>query len=371
MEKTYRILAVNPGSTSTKVAVFENEKEVFKLTVEHDPAELKKFPTVQDQLNFRKETVEKALAEHNVDVKTIDIFSGRGGGLVPCEGGVYEVTDVVLADESTGSRGMSGQHPAQLGGQICHLFAKENGKEAYIVNSPDTDEFIEVARVTGLKDIVRICHSHALNQKEALMIYSEKIGKSFYDINAVVCHIGGGISIMAHNHGKMIDGNDIIRGEGPMTPTRAGALPTVDLINMCFSGKYTKDEIYKRISKDGGLIDHLGVSDARKVEEMIEAGDKYAKIVYDAMIYQIAKNVGFYACALKGKVDVIILTGGMSNSKYLTEAIKEYVSWIAPVEVMAGEFEMEALAGGVLRVKQGKIKAKTYTGIPIWDGFDK
>lgn len=371
MEKVYRILAVNPGSTSTKVAVFENEKEVFKLTVEHDPAELKKFQTVQDQLNFRKETVEKALADHNIDIKSIDIFSGRGGGLLPSEGGVYEVNDIMLGDASTGSRGRSGNHPAQLGCQICNLFAKENDKEAYIVNSPDTDEFIEIARITGLKDIVRICHSHALNQKETLMRYCEKSGKAFNETNAVVCHIGGGISIMAHEKGKMIDGNDIIRGEGPLTPTRAGALPTVDLINMCFSGKYTKDEIYKRISKDGGLIDHLGVSDARKVEKMIEEGDKYAKIVYDAMIYQIAKNVGYYACALKGKVDVIILTGGMSNSKYLTQTLKEYVSWIAPVEVMAGEFEMEALAGGVLRVKQGKIKAKTYTGIPVWDGFDK
>jgi butyrate kinase len=292
---------------------------------------------------------------------------GRGGGLVAVKGGAYLVTDRLLEDAR---KGMAGQHPAQLASQICALYLKEYGGKAYIVNAPDVDEYDEIARVSGLKDIFRQSHTHALNQKEIAIRYCEANGLLYDATNLILAHIGGGISVTAHHNGKMIDGNDIIKGEGPMTPTRAGTLPTLDLMKMCYSGKFSEKEMKDRLSKNGGLIDHLGTADAREIEKRIGDGDGYARIVYDAMIYQIAKNIGSCAVTLQGKVEAIILTGGISNSKYMTDRIKEYTHWITKVVVMPGEFEMEALAAGALRVAQGKETAHEYDGIPVWTGFN-
>jgi len=368
MNKVCKIVAINPGSTSTKIAAYENSTEIYSQNISHDADVLKEMGEVQNQLSYRKDTVIKALEGEGISLKDVDIFVGRGGGLVPITGGVYKVEEGLL---DHASRGMSGQHPAQLASQICDLLVKEYGGCAYVVNPPDVDEFEEIARVTGLSDVYRESRIHTLNQKEVALRYCKMKQKSYDQCNLIVCHIGGGISVTAHRQGKMIDSNDIINGDGPMTPTRAGALPTVPLLKLCFSGKYTYKELYSRLSKDGGLIDHLGTADAREIEARIREGDSYAKLIYDAMIYQIAKNVGSCACVLKGKVDAIILTGGIANSKYLVGELKSYIDWIAQVETMAGEFEMEALAAGALRAYSGEEEALQYTGIPVWSGFAK
>lgn len=368
MADTYKILAINPGSTSTKIAVFENNTELMHKNVTHEASKLEEFPAVQDQLGFRKEEVEAAVKEAGIDLNEIDIFVGRGGGLHSVDGGVYIVDDVVLRDAAIG---VPGQHPAQLASQICAKFVAEYGGEAYIVNPPDTDEYEEVARFTGLKGVYRQSHSHALNQKEIALRFCADKGLNYNEANLVIAHIGGGISVVAHKQGKMVDGNDIIMGEGPMTPTRAGSLATVTVLKMAFSGEYTEKELKTLLTKNSGLVSHLGTSDAREVEAMMADGNTYAKKVYDAMIYQIAKNIGECATVLKGKVDGIILTGGMAYSGYLVDELKDFCGWIAEVTAMPGEFEMEALAAGCVRVKTGEEEAKHYAGAPVWDGVDE
>lgn len=363
-----RILAINPGSTSTKIAVFYSCEPVFSLNIAHAAEDLKKYPTVDDQLLYRKEMVEQALRERGIDLTDIDVFVGRGGGLVPICGGTYTINDKLLEHARLG---LAGKHPAQLASQICDLFSRQTGAPAFVVNPPDVDEFDEISRVTGLADVYRESRIHTLNQKEVAIRYCSAHGVRYEDSRLIVCHIGGGTSVTAHCGGRMIDSNDIMNGDGPMTPTRSGALPAVSVLRMAFSGKYTEKQLKERINKNGGLMDHLGTADAREVERRIAAGDSYAKLVYDAMIYQIAKCVGSFACTLCGKVDAILLTGGMSNSSYLTGKLREYIDWIAPVEIMAGEFEMEALAAGAVRVLEGQEKALEYTGKPVWEGFKK
>jgi butyrate kinase len=366
MDKIYKILAINPGSTSTKIALFHDEKEVSGMNISHAPEELKGFKEVQDQLAYRREMVAKAVADKGFSMADIDIFVGRGGGLVPIDGGTYEVTEK-LADHA--SKGMSGQHPAQLASQICKEFADRYGKKAFVVNPPDVDEFNEIARISGVKGLYRESRIHTLNQKEVALRYCNAKGKNYRDLNLIICHIGGGISVTAHRRGKMIDSNDIMNGDGPMTPTRAGTLPYMKVLKMAFSGEYTEKQLAVKLNKEGGLTDHLGTADAREIEKRINDGDSYAKIVYNAMIYQIGKAVGNCACTLKGKVDGIILTGGIANSNYLVKTLMEYIGWIAPVETMAGEFEMEALAAGALRVARGQEQPVIYTGEPVWQGF--
>ena len=362
----YRVLAVNPGSTSTKIAVFEGDKEIFKKNVAHEAADLAKYATVSDQLEYRVDTILAACQEQGVDLATCDAFVGRGGGLNSCPGGTYAVNDQMLAHARRGG----GNHPAALGSQIAQKFASQYGKPAFVVNPPDVDEFQDVARVTGLHDVFRTVSIHALNQKETAIRVARDLGKTYETSNFIVCHIGGGVSITAHCRGRMIDSNGIINGEGPMAPTRSGALPAVDLIDLCFSGKWTRDEMYKRVTKSGGFVDHLGTSDAIEVNQMIERGNRYAKLIYDAFQYQIAKEVGAMAVALKGQVDAIILTGGISHDKALVANLTEQVGWIAPVEVRAGEFEMEALAAGACRVLEGQEQALTYTGEKVFTSFD-
>lgn len=363
---SYRIFAINPGSTSTKIALFEDETKLFSASVDHDGNELKKFPKISDQFDYRKETILRELEKAGQRIDNCDAFSGRGGGLVSCSGGTYEVNDILYQHAK---EGYSVQHPAMLGPQLAKYFADLYGARAFVVNPPDVDEFCDSARVTGWKGIYRQSKIHALNQKEVGIRYAASIGKRYEDLNLVICHIGGGISVTAHQHGRMIDSNDIANGDGPMTPTRCGAIPVRDVVRECYSGKYTQEEMVRRITKNGGLLDLLGTSDAREVDRRIQAGDAFAKTVYDAMIYQIGKNVGAMAAVLAGKVDAILLTGGIAHDKYLTERLTGMISFLAPVVVMAGEFEMEALAAGALRVLRGEETPKVYTGIPVWQGF--
>ena len=365
--KSYKVFAINPGSTSTKIAMFEGDKEVFSKNVSHDAEKLKEFKEISDQFDYRKETILKELAEAGQTLEGVDAFSARGGGLVNVEGGVYKVGEKLLEHARVG---YTVKHPATLGAQLADAFAKEYGGVAFVVNPPDVDEFTDVARVTGLKGIYRESRIHALNQKEIGIRYAAKRGKKYEDLNLIICHIGGGISVTAHNHGKMVDSNDIANGDGPMAPTRCGQLPVKDVVTICFSGKYTEKEMREKITKTGGLVDHLGTSDAREVTEMIKNGNQYAKLIYDAMIYEIGKTAGSMAAVLCGKVDGIIFTGGISHDKYVVEKLTEMLSFIAPITVMAGEFEMEALAAGAIRVLSGKEEAKTYTGIPVWNGFN-
>lgn len=360
-----KIIAINPGSTSTKIGVFEDDKVIFMKNITHDAQELKEFAEIKDQLAYRKATIINSLLAENISLADTAAFAGRGGGLVPLSGGIYRVNDILL---DHARRCLTAKHPATLGSQIARSFAEEFGGIALVVNPPDVDEFMEKARITGIKGVYRESRCHALNQKEVGLRYAKKINKKYEDLNLVIAHIGGGISVTAHDQGRMVDSNDIVNGDGPFAPTRSGAMPANSLIDMCFSGQYTEKEIREKIVKVGGLVSHLGTSEVLEVLTMIEEGNAYAQLVLDAMIYQIAKFIGAMAVSLKGQVDAIILTGGISRSEWITQEIKNMVGFIAPVEVIAGEFEMEALASGALRILRGLEEAKTYTGIPVWSG---
>jgi len=348
--------------------MFEEDTEIFNVNVAHDADKLAEFPEVSDQFAYRRDTILNVLKEKGITLDGVKAYAGRGGGLQSCAGGTYRVNDALLNDARNGT---VGRHPAVLGSQIAHEFATTYGGEAFIVNPPDIDELCDEARITGLADIYRESRVHALNQKETAIRVAKDLGTTYEAENFIVAHIGGGVSITAHEKGKAIDNTDIINGEGPMTPTRAGALPAVQFMDLCYSGKWTRDEMYKRITKEGGFVSHLGTSDAREVTKMIAEGDEYAALVYDAFIYQIIKNIGSMAAVLSGDVKAIILTGGIANDKDLVAKIKEKVSFVAPVEVRAGEFEMEALASGALRVLHGEEEAREYTGVPVFQGFKR
>ncbi len=364
---SYKIFTINPGSTSTKIGVFENDVCMFSMNVSHDINELKKFKNISEQLEYRRNTILQLLEENHILIDDVDAFVGRGGGLMPVEGGVYIIDEILLRDAKDGANGV--QHPANLGSQIASEFAKKYDKPAFVVNPPDTDELCDLARMTGIKNVYRHVHLHALNLKETAIRHAHKNNKEYEDVNYIVCHIGGGISISAHQHGLMIDGNDIVGGEGPMAPTRCGSIPVSELL------KYMKDKDLKDVkslcTKTGGFVSHLQTSDAKEVYEKSLKGDKQAKRVWDAMIYQITKNIGSMSTVLKGNVDAILLGGGMVYNDDLVNQIKEACSFIAPVFAYPGEFELEAMNAGAIRVLSGQEKAKIYTGVPCWKGFDE
>lgn len=365
--RSYKIFVINPGSTSTKIALFEGDKKVFQENVDHDAETLKGFKEIADQLPFRMETIKKVLRDHNLSLEGIDAFAARSGGLVSLEGGIYPVNDKLLEHVRIG---YTVRHPNTLGPQIAVEFQKEYGGQIFCVNPPDVDELDDVERVCGFHELSRQSKGHPLNQKENCIRYAASEGKKYEEMNLICCHIGGGVTVAAHRLGKYFCVNDAVNGDGPMAPTRSGWLPATDLVEMCFSGKYSEKELYDRITKTGGLTDLLGTSEVRDILKMIANGDRYAKLVYDAFIFQIAKAVGGCAAALKGTVDAIILTGGIANEKYLVSTLSEFISWIAPISVQPGEFEMEALAAGAVRALNGEEELKEYTGIPVWENFD-
>ena len=359
----YRILTVNPGSTSTKVGCFEGEKELFTVNVSHEAEKLKEFKTISDQLPYRKETILAALDEAGIDLSTIDAFVGRGGGLLNVEGGTYVVDEVLLDHARRGANGV--QHPAQLGSQIAHEFAAQCGKPCFVVNPPDTDELTLCARITGIKGVFRNVHLHALNLKETAIRHAKANGWKYEDKNFIVCHIGGGISISAHQKGKMIDGNDIVGGEGPMAPTRCGSIPAAEMIRYCFDHP-DKKECLALTTRAGGFVSHLGISDALELTKRAKEGDEKARIVWETMLYQIVRYIGAMAGVLCGEVDGILLGGGMVHNKDLVARIEKDCSWIAPVSAYPGEFELEAMAAGAIRVLNGEEEAKHYSGKPVW-----
>jgi len=360
----YKILAINPGSTSTKIALFENEVEIFSENITHQASELAQFATVNDQYEYRKEMVLSTLRDNGCKLEEIKAFSARGGKMGCIPGGTYLVEQTLL-DYINLSIPMN--HPCGLAPHIANEIACEQGGTAFMVNPPTVDEFIEVARITGFRDIWRRSGVHALNQKEVAIRYANSLGKSYEELNLIVCHIGGGITVTAHRKGRMIDSSAIMAGDGPMAPTRAGTLPVQDLLEMACSGEYTYKELWTRASRDGGLVDHLGTSDVREVVGRIKDGDRYAALVYEAMMYQIAKYAGSMAVSLDGSVDAIILTGGIARDEYCVSEMRRQLSWIGPIAVIAGEFEMEALAAGALRVLRGEEEAMLFDGRPVWD----
>ena len=368
MSRKHRILAINPGSTSTKLALFDNEDVLFSSTVIHTLEEINGFADIQNQLLYRTEVIENAMAENGYEPGDVDVFVGRGGGTVALVGGTYIVCDLLVQHAANAMSG--GAHPAQLASQISKNFADRFGKLAFIVNPPDVDEFCDIARVSGIKGIYRESHIHTLNQKETALRFCKSRGVNYGDVNLVICHMGGGISVTAHEKGRMIDSNDIIKGSGPMTPTRAGDMPYGKIVDLAYSGQYTKKELMDMLNQNGGLVSHFGTADVPKIIEKITNGDKYAKLVIDALIYQCAKYAGAMSAALKGKLEAIILTGGIADNAYITDGLTEYLDWIAEIHVMPHEFELEALAAGVIRVINGEEEAKTYTGIPVWTGFE-
>ncbi len=355
-----KILVVNPGSTSTKVAVFEENKEVFDKTLRHSADELKPFKKIVDQYEFRVNAVLGALKEGNFSIEEFSAIGARGGLLHPIPSGTYLVNEDMIKDLS---EGRYGEHASNLGALIGKSIADKIGKDAYIVDPVVVDEMEEVARISGLKGIKRKPLWHALNQKAVARKVSSDICKKYEEANLIGVHLGGGISVAAHKAGRTIDVNNALNGDGPFAPERAGGLPTISLAKLCYSGKYTFNEMKKNLAGKGGLVSHLGTNSALKVEEMIEKGDSYAKLVYEAMAYQIAKSVGEMAAVLEGKVDAIFITGGLARSEMLVNWIKERVSFIAPVKLYPGEMEMQALAEGVLRVLKGEERAKIYERI--------
>ena len=365
-KNNYRILAIDPGSTSTKIGIFDNDKCVFKENITHTVEDLAPFKEISDQKEFRLNTILKVLEKNKIDIKTVEAFSGRGGSLECCKGGTYKINDLMY--EHAKSMKIV-KHPSALGIVLAKELGDLFGKPSFCVNPPDVDEFKIEARITGVPGIYRESRIHALNQKEIAIRYAQKIKSKYEDLNLIICHIGGGISIAAHNHGKMIDCNDIINGDGPMTPNRSGFIPAKPLVNMCFSGKYTEKEIKELINKNGGIMAHLGTNDMQVVGKMINDGDRKAKVIYDAMIYQIAKQVGAMYVALKGNCSAIILTGGIANDEYLVKNLTKYIKKIAKVVLMPGEYELEALAAGALRVLNKTEKSKEYTGIPVFKGI--
>lgn len=366
MDKIYKIISINPGSTSTKVAVFENDEKIVSFSADHPVQELKKYKEIIDQLEYRKEVILEALKENNVDLSDVDAFSGRCTGLLPMPGGVYEVNDLMVEH---GSIGIGSRHPGNLGPIIARDFAREFGGRAFVVNPSSVDEFELLARLTGLREVLRTSRGHPLNQKEVAINYAASIGRKYSDINVIVCHMGGGISIGAHEHGKMVDMVDSTCGEGRMAPTRTGTLPAAPLVKLCFSGKYTEGELLNKIMKTGGWTDLLGTADAREVEKRIANGDKFAEIVMEGTVYQVAKDVAAMAAVMYGKVDAILLTGGLVYYKDFVRLLRERVSFLAPVVSFPGEFEMEGLASGALRVLRGEEEARSYTGEPVFRGF--
>ncbi|HSH36779.1 butyrate kinase [Schnuerera sp.] len=357
MAEKHRLLIINPGSTSTKIAVFDDENIIFEETLRHSVEELSKYEKIFDQYEFRKNIILETLKENKIPINSLSGIIGRGGLLKPIEGGTYEVNEKMLEDLKVG---VQGEHASNLGGIIAYEIAQTIDAKAFIVDPVVVDELKEVSRISGLKEIERKSIFHALNQKAVARRHAKFKNRIYEDMNLIVVHLGGGISVGAHEKGKVIDVANALDGEGPFSPERSGSLPVGDLIKLCYSGKYSHEDIKNMIKGKGGIVSYLNTNNALEVCERIDAGDEYAKLIYYAMAYQVAKEIGSCAVALKGKVDDILLTGGIAHDKMFTEWIKERVDFISDVYIYPGEDELTALAEGGLRVLRGEEKAKEY-----------
>jgi butyrate kinase len=353
-----RLLTINPGSTSTKIAIFEGVKPVFAQVLRHSNQDLAKYKKVADQYLFRRQTVLAALEEASLPVAQLSAVVGRGGLLKPIPGGTYLVNQQMLEDLRAGQ---NGEHASNLGGLLAYDIAQLAGLPAYIVDPVVVDELQPEARLTGLPQISRKSIFHALNQKAIARRAAAELGKPYEQLNLIVAHLGGGISVGAHRQGRVVDVNNALGGEGPFSPERSGGLPAGDLARLCFSGRFTEAEIRKMLVGRGGLVAYLGTNDGREVVKAIKAGDQQAELVYQAMAYQVAKEIGACAAVLAGQVDAILITGGLAyDQDYLVSWIKQRVAFIGQVLVYPGEDELLALAEGALRVLKGEEAAQEY-----------
>jgi butyrate kinase len=350
------VLIINPGSTSTKVALFKGEENILQKNLIHSLSELDQFSTIIDQFQYRRDMILDWLKSEHFELSRLKAVVGRGGLLRPMPSGTYLVTDAMIEDLKVG---IQGDHASNLGGIIAKSVADQEGINAYIVDPVAVDEFEDIARISGVPEIKRRSLSHALNIKAVAYRVAKSMNKNVNKLNMIVAHLGGGISIVPLKKGKMVDANNANQ-MGPFSPERTGDLPVWDLVKICFSGRYTLTEIQKKITRKGGLFAYLGTIDVREVEKMIQEGHAKAKLIYEAMGYQIIKEIGAMATVLKGEVDVIILTGGMAYSKRLTSYITERIAFIAPIKIEPGEDELQALNEGVNRVLLGEEKAKIY-----------
>ncbi len=352
-----KILVINPGSTSTLISIFEDEKEIKREKIEHDVNELRKFKELIDQLPYRKERIMEKLKEWGIKKGDLSAVAGRGGVFKPLESGTYEVNDKMIEDVKAGR--VRAKHASNLGCILAKEIAEEYGVKAYIADPVSVDEFEPLARVSGLPEIEREALQHTLNIKAMARRAAKELKKPLSELNLVVAHIGGGISVCPLKGGRIIDANNA-KEEGPFSPERTGGLPAYSLVELCYSGKYTREQMLRKIMGEGGLVAYLGTNSIKEVLKRIEQGDEKARFYLEAMAYQIAKEIGAMSTVLKGKVDAIILTGGGANAELLVNWIKERVSWIAQVLVYPGEHEMLALAQATLRVLRGEEKPKEY-----------
>lgn len=353
---SYKILALNPGSTSTKIALYEDSKEVFKINIEHSNEELEKYKNVADQYEMRYEAIINLLKENNFDINKLDAVVGRGGLLPPVKSGTYRVNELMV--DRLKNRPVV-EHASNLGAIIAFSIAEPLSIPAFICDSVAVDELEDIARISGMADISRKSFVHALNMRAVAIKTAKEMAKDFNDLNLIVAHLGGGISISIIKHGKIAD--IVSDDEGPFSPERSGRVPCKDLMNMCYEKE--KAVVSKKMRGKGGLISYLGTNNALEVEAMIKKGDEHAKLVYEAMAYQISKGIGELATVVDGKVDGIIVTGGIAYSEFITSRIKKSVNFIAPVIIVPGENELEALASGTLRVLKGEEKANEYTEV--------
>jgi butyrate kinase len=352
------ILAINPGSTSTKIAVFENTRSLFLKTMRHSADDLRKFDKIADQLTFRKDLVLQEIKKEKIDLNQIKVVIGRGGLLKPIESGVYMVTERMKEDLLIGYQG---EHASNLGGLIADAIASTLPDAIALIADPVVvDELQDVARVTGHPLFERKSIFHALNQKAIARSYAYSINRKYEEMNLIIAHLGGGISVGTHYMGRVIDVNQALDGEGPLSPERTGTLPVGDLIKVCFEGQYDLKSLRKLVNGEGGYVAYFGTNDAYQVELLARNGDEKAKLVQDALAYQVSKYIGAAAAALKGKVDAILLTGGIAHNKTITHYISEHTSFIAPVRIFPGEDEMRALAINALMVLNKEVQCKEY-----------
>ena len=352
-----RVLSINPGASSTKVAIYEDENLEVVEVIRHPASEISAFKETLDQLNYRKKIVLDFLSRNKTEIEHLSAVVGRGGAFKPLAGGTYQVNQRMLSDIKEGK--IQADHVSNLGALIAYELTKGTGVPAFIVDPVSVDEFPEIARISGLPELERKSLSHALNIKMVGHKAARALIRRYEELELIIVHLGSGISVSAHQRGKMVDVNNANDG-GPFSPQRTGSLPVTGLAKLCFSKKYSYPEIYEMLTKRGGLLAYLGIDDVREVEARIKDGDRKAELIYRAMAYQIAKEIGAMATVLSGKVDSIVLTGGIAHSEKLLGFIEERVKFIAPVMIFPGEDEMEALTLGVLRVLDGREEVKEY-----------
>ena len=361
-----KLLIINPGSTSTKVSLFENGTHLFTESIFHDAPVLLEYPTTNAQMPMRKQVILDFLAARGCRLEDIDVFVGRGGCAYSQPSGVMEITQELVQDTAADTGGSD--HPAKLGVMLAWELGQETGKPMYTVNPTNVDELCDYARLTGIAGLYRRAQTHVLNQKGVAALHAKKLGRAYESLNLIVCHVDGGITITAHQKGRMIDSTEGAGGDGPFTPTRLGSIPVMEVLQYLDQGHSTQ-QMRAMLSRSGGFVSHFGTSDADKVHDLVQSGDPKAVTVWNGMIYQLCKSIGAMAAVLKGQVDGILLTGGLMRFQDISEGVQDACGWIAPISVYPGECEQEAMAQAVLEVLQGRKPAHRYTGKPVFSGF--